>query len=179
MLRCALCQDALCTKACGKPDPAGLLRSVWFDDEKTAAARLPVHNPCAAYSAPCETACVRPRQVPVRDLITRLHEEVRPQLEIPLPEDETRLRTELCGVALENPFLLSSSVVASTFDMCERAFEAGWQASPSRPSVPSTSTRPRPASPPSLERTAASSASRTSSSSPTTAWRRTWRPSAA
>jgi dihydropyrimidine dehydrogenase (NAD+) subunit PreA len=27
---------------------------------------------------------------------------------------------------LENPFLLSSSVVASTYDMCARAFEAGW-----------------------------------------------------
>ena len=26
----------------------------------------------------------------------------------------------------ENPFLLSSSVVASTYDMCARAFEAGW-----------------------------------------------------
>ena len=31
-----------------------------------------------------------------------------------------------CGVPLENPFLLSFSVVASTYDMCARAFEAGW-----------------------------------------------------
>jgi len=29
-------------------------------------------------------------------------------------------------VPLENPFLLSSSVVGSTYDMCARAFEAGW-----------------------------------------------------
>ena len=27
---------------------------------------------------------------------------------------------------LENPFLLSSSVVGSTYDMCRRAFEEGW-----------------------------------------------------
>ena len=33
---------------------------------------------------------------------------------------------DLCGIPLENPFLLSSSVVASTYDMCARAFEAGW-----------------------------------------------------
>jgi dihydropyrimidine dehydrogenase (NAD+) subunit PreA len=32
----------------------------------------------------------------------------------------------MCGVPLENPFLLSSSVVGSTYDMCARAFEAGW-----------------------------------------------------
>ena len=43
-----------------------------------------------------------------------------------LLEDETALETDICGVRLENPFLLSSSVVASTYDMCARAFEAGW-----------------------------------------------------
>ena len=41
MLKCALCQDAPCTAACKRFDPAGLLRSIWFDNEKCAAARLP------------------------------------------------------------------------------------------------------------------------------------------
>ena len=126
MLRCVLCQDALCSKAFGKLDPAGLLRSIWFDNEKPAAARLSGPNPCVTCSAPCEDACVRSHQVPIRDLITRLHEDIRPQLEIPEPDNYERLRTELCGVPLENPFLLSSSVVASTYEMCARAFEAGW-----------------------------------------------------
>lgn len=126
MLRCALCADAPCSAACAKLDPAGLLRSIWFDDEKAAAARVTDSNPCIDCPAPCEAACVRPHQVPIRELITRLHADVRPQLDIPLPEDEGRLQTELCGVTLENPFLLSSSVVASTYDMCSRAFEAGW-----------------------------------------------------
>ena len=58
--------------------------------------------------------------------MTRLHDEVKPALEIPVPDREDRLRTSICGVELENPFLLSSSVVASTYDMCARAFEAGW-----------------------------------------------------
>ena len=126
MLKCALCADAPCTKACGKLDTASLLRSIWFDDEKAAASRCPAANPCQDCPAPCESACVRPHQVPIRELMTRLHDEIKPELEIPLPEDENRLRTELCGIPLENPFLLSSSVVASTYDMCARAFEAGW-----------------------------------------------------
>ena len=126
MLKCALCADAPCTAACGKLDCAAMLRSIWFDDEKAAASRFPAENPCADCSAPCETACVRAHEVPIRRLMTRLHDEVKPELEIPLPEDESRLRTELCGLPLENPFLLSSSVVASTYDMCARAFEAGW-----------------------------------------------------
>ena len=126
MIRCALCENAPCSKACENLDPAALLRSVWFDNEKGAAACLPAENLCAACSAPCEKACVRPGEVPIRQLIVRLREEVCPELEIPMPKEETLLRTSFCGIPLENPFLLSSSVVASTYEMCARAFEAGW-----------------------------------------------------
>ena len=126
MIRCALCQDAPCTAACGKLDIASHLRSIWFDNEKAAASRFPEANPCPGCPAPCETACVRPGEVPIRALMVRLHDEVKPALELPAPTGDERLRTELCGVPLENPFLLSSSVVGSTYDMCARAFEAGW-----------------------------------------------------
>ena len=126
MLRCTLCQNAPCSSVCKKIDCASMLRSIWFDNEKTAASRLPAENPCVGCPAPCEAACVRAHEVPIRELITRLHDEVKPELEISPPEDENRLRAELCGIPLENPFLLSSSVVASTYDMCARAFDAGW-----------------------------------------------------
>ena len=126
MIRCALCQDAPCGKACGALKLPGLLRSIWFENEQTAAAELPAQNPCIGCDAPCEQACVRPGQVPIWDLVARLYDEVKPETETAPPEDEERLRCELCGVPLENPFLLSSSVVASTYDMCARAFEAGW-----------------------------------------------------
>ncbi|MCR5718570.1 MAG: NAD-dependent dihydropyrimidine dehydrogenase subunit PreA, partial [Oscillospiraceae bacterium] len=126
MLGCVLCGNAPCTNVCPHLDPAALLRSVWFENENTAAGKLPDQNPCIHCSAPCESACVRPNKVGIRRLLTTLHENVKPRLETPLPSDEERLRTDLCGVPLENPFLLSSSVVASTYDMCARAFEAGW-----------------------------------------------------
>ena len=126
MLRCALCSDAPCSKACGKLDVAAMLLSIWFDNEKAAASRFPAQSPCAGCLAPCEENCVRSHEVPIQALMTRLHDEVKPELEVSLPENEECLRTELCGVPLENPFLLSSSVVASTYDMCARAFEAGW-----------------------------------------------------
>ncbi len=126
MIRCVLCADAPCDAACERMKPAALLRSVWFQNEQSAAQRLPEKNPCLVCRAPCERACVRPAEVPVRDIINRLYYQVKPECETPLPEDESRLRCDLCGIPLENPFLLSSSVVASNYDMCAKAFEAGW-----------------------------------------------------
>ncbi|MBQ3650862.1 MAG: NAD-dependent dihydropyrimidine dehydrogenase subunit PreA, partial [Clostridia bacterium] len=90
------------------------------------AARLPERLPCVSCSAHCESACVRPREVPIWKLMMRLHGRVKPELEVDLPQGDDLLKTDLCGIPLESPFLLSSSVVASTYDMCARAFEAGW-----------------------------------------------------
>ena len=126
MIRCVLCGQAPCNEACGKMNPASLLQSIWFRNEQTAAQRLPDENPCLTCAAPCEQNCVRPGEVPVRDLVNRLYYQVKPQCETPAPDNEERLKCDLCGIPLENPFLLSSSVVASTYDMCARAFEAGW-----------------------------------------------------
>ena len=126
MQRCALCVSPPCDAACGRLEPARLLRSVWFGNEQGAAWRLPPENPCIICPAPCERACVRAGEVPIRDLMNRLYYQVKPDCETPPPADEARLACELCGIPLENPFLLSSSVVASTYDMCARAFEAGW-----------------------------------------------------
>lgn len=126
MIRCALCYDAPCNKVCGKADPAKLLRSIWFDNEAGAAASLPDDLPCVNCDAPCERACVRAGEVPIRKLMNRLNTEVKPVLEDIGEEDDSILRTTFCGKPIESPFLLSSSVVGSTYDKCARAFEAGW-----------------------------------------------------
>ena len=126
MISCVLCEDAPCSIACEYFNPGDMLRSIWFDDQDVAALKLPEGNICANCSASCEKECISKRKVPIRELMRRLCEEVRPEAEIPIPEDENRLECDICGVPLENPFLLSSSVVASTYDMCARAFEVGW-----------------------------------------------------
>ncbi|MCR5776798.1 MAG: NAD-dependent dihydropyrimidine dehydrogenase subunit PreA [Lachnospiraceae bacterium] len=126
MLACALCMDAPCSSVCPSVDPAKALLGIWFDDQDVEAMRLPSKNICAECDAPCEKACVNEGRVPIKHLMNTLYEKARPRAEIPIPDDEDRLKCDLCGVPLENPFLLSSSVVASTYDMCARAFEAGW-----------------------------------------------------
>ena len=86
MIRCTLCLNPPCDDACKKMNPGSLLRSVWFRNEQTAALRLPPENPCPGCSAPCEAACVRAGEVPIRKLTERLYNEVRPECETPLPE---------------------------------------------------------------------------------------------
>ena len=127
MLACILCRDAPCDAVCyHQQRPSELLRSIWFDNEDGAALRLYEDNPCAVCDAPCEGACVKSGQVPVRDLLTRLAEEVRPAVVREDLSGGVDLTTDICGVPVESPFLLSSSVVASNYDMCARAFETGW-----------------------------------------------------
>ena len=126
MVRCALCHDTPCDAACPELKPSALLRSIWFENEQSAASGLPTDNPCAACRGMCEENCLRSGEVKIRDLIGRLYGQVKPELESGVSADESRLQCDLCGIPLENPFLLSSSVVASSYDMCARAFEAGW-----------------------------------------------------
>ena len=126
IISCTLCNDAPCSSACPASIPYKALLGIWFDNEDVAALRLPENNACSGCDAPCENACINAGKVPVKDIVTKLYEKVRPEAEITIPENEDRLKCDICGVPLENPFMLSSSVVASTYDMCARAFEAGW-----------------------------------------------------
>ncbi len=118
--QCLLCHDAACTRACGRLDPARMLRRLYFDNEAGALNALAEDNPCRECAGKCETAC--PLHLPIRDIITSLKPQSGGKKEV----DYSCLKTDFCGFELENPFLLSSSVVASTYEMCARAFEAGW-----------------------------------------------------
>ena len=115
---CLLCHDAKCTKACGVLDPAKVLRSLYFDNENVVKNNL-IHEPCVNCDARCEKDC--PKHVSIQKILLNLEPITNPQ-EI----NYDVLKTDFCGIPLENPFLLSSSCVSSTYDMCARAFEAGW-----------------------------------------------------
>ncbi len=124
--RCLLCDHAACTQACPAGlDPARILRALRFENPVGAAANLENHFPCAECSASCEGACVQTSNpIHIKRVLTALSEGRRTWDDIPAsPVD---LSCDFLGVHLENPFLLSSSVVASTYEKIARAFEMGW-----------------------------------------------------
>ena len=124
--KCLLCQDPACTKACPqKADVGAIIQSLFFKNFLGATKKLTCD--CTYCNAPCEKVCVtgiKKEPVAIRELMLGVKSEA-PSLPAHVIED-VDLSSDICGVPLENPFLLSSSVVASTYDMCKRAFEAGW-----------------------------------------------------
>lgn len=121
--QCLLCHEAPCTKVCDAMDPARILRALRFDNAQGAAGFLPEEDSCASCTAKCREVC--PADVKIADILEDLREDAAHMEEAPNYE-AVDLSCEICGVPLENPFLLSSSVVASNYEMCARAFEMGW-----------------------------------------------------
>ena len=125
--RCLLCHDPQCTAACPQKAPVGdILRSLYLENYIGADRKLG-DTDCTYCNAPCMDACVLAETGgPVK--IRRVNMELREEHEhLPAAKlGAVDLSADICGVRLENPFLLSSSVVSSTYDMCKRAFEAGW-----------------------------------------------------
>lgn len=122
--RCMLCSDAPCTAACTNSfDPARFVRAVRFENEAVGAGYIEAAK-CAGCSGECENACLHYESpVKIREMAEASLEAAAPIK----PEELTAdLSMEFCGVKCENPFFLSSSVVASGYEMCANALKAGW-----------------------------------------------------
>lgn len=124
--RCLLCYQPACTDACPHQIPVGdILRSLYFGNYAGALKKLDSSH-CVYCNAPCEKSCVLGREISVAIRNTFMEAE-KNRDSLPVHSiDDVDLTTDICGVKLENPLLLSSSVVASSYDMCARAFRAGW-----------------------------------------------------
>ena len=118
--RCLLCQDAPCTKACGKGDPARAVRAIRFDN--AAFARKWLDGCTEDDLARAEGACIH------YDFPIRLRE-IAKALPEPAPSSaagQPSLAIDFCGIRCEHPFFLASSAVCTNYEMVARAFEAGW-----------------------------------------------------
>ena len=114
--QCLLCWDAPCTNACTEgADPAAMVRSIRFENI-SGAAKAMANADCSTCTKACETACMK--KMPLTEMASLLPEGISQK-----PAD---LSISFCGVSCINPFFLSSSVVASNYEMCARALEQGW-----------------------------------------------------
>lgn len=102
--KCMLCHDAPCGD-----DVSRIIRACRFDNN--LGARYIIGD-CKVGDCPYGVDVSK-----IMDGV--LEEELVSDIDVDITSD-------LCGINLENPFLLSSSVVSSSYDMCARAFDMGW-----------------------------------------------------
>ena len=120
-VRCLLCEDAPCTKACGKGDVARAIRAIRFDNEKNAWRWVAGCTDDDLLRA--EQACIHYDQpIRIKELLT----DCASAKEQTVDATQQSLGITFCGIACENPFFLASSAVCTNYDMVARAFEAGW-----------------------------------------------------
>jgi len=121
VVRCLLCEDAPCTKACGKGDVARAIRAIRFDNEKNAWRWVAGCTDDDLLRA--EQACIHyDRPIRIRELLT----DCTSAKEQTVDATQQSLGITFCGIDCENPFFLASSAVCTNYDMVARAFEAGW-----------------------------------------------------
>lgn len=118
-IRCLLCHDAPCTKAClHNSDPARGIRALRFENEHCAGLFLN-SDMCTDCVAPCQESCIHPDfPVRIKQIAGTIPAKQMPQL--------PSLEITFCGIRCENPFFLGSSIVASNYDMIAKAFRMGW-----------------------------------------------------
>lgn len=129
--RCLLCKEAPCTSACPKQlEPGRRIRSLYFNNTFSACSGIG-NDVCAGCDAPCESSCVLSKPeygsaIRIREIMAEA-ERIAGLRNDPEPRPfEPDLSLDICGIKIENPFLLSSSVVSRNYDMISKAFDLGW-----------------------------------------------------
>ena len=128
--RCLLCQDAPCTKACKRGDPARAIRAIRFDNHKPALQWV---KDCSdADLERAEQACIHYNwHIRIKEMMKAVHKD-DVDIEWEMGDGQWRmvnapsLEIDFCGIRCENPFFLASSAVCTNYEMVARAFDAGW-----------------------------------------------------
>lgn len=124
---CLLCYNAPCTARCPHGvDPAKVIRSLRFDNLNGAAELIGDAELCkGCHEKSCSKACLKGKM----DRPVRIPQLMKYAGSLEKKDRKPRkvdLGIIFCGIPCENPFFLSSSVVASNYEMVAKAFDMGW-----------------------------------------------------
>ena len=132
---CLLCKNTPCSRACPDGIKCGdIIRSLRFDNTAGARSKVLENTACAACtSVSCMNNCTKKKishPVPIQEIICTLQQMDKTDTALQYFSgtecSSQTLEVTFCGVRCENPFFLSSSVVASNYEMIAKSFDEGW-----------------------------------------------------
>ena len=118
--KCALCYDAPCSKMYKKINPERIIRAIKFDNIKGAYNLIKDKKECMKLNEKCKRRC--PLDININYILEYVSNMNCKNYDLA----DIDISSEICGVRIENPFLLSSSIIGSKYEMCKRALEQGW-----------------------------------------------------
>ena len=118
--KCVCCYDAPCSKIYKNVNPERIIRAIKFDNKKGARILINDEETFLEKDETCNEKC--PLNINIDKILKKIIKETNKVDNV----EEIDISTEICGVKLENPFILSSSIITSRYEMCKRAFELGW-----------------------------------------------------
>lgn len=118
--KCANCYNAPCQKMYKNINPERIIRAVKLDNAKGARTLISDEQKCFEREESCSEKC--PLNVDIDGILKYILNQSKKYDGL----EDIDISTDICGIKLENPFILSSSIVGSRYDMCKRAFELGW-----------------------------------------------------
>lgn len=123
---CLLCKNMPCSSACTQGiDCGSIISSLRFENYAGALAKNGLNTCCAdCGTKECVAACTKGKlyaPVPIPEILTALGNGKKSN-----DIKNISLAVDFLGVKCENPFFLSSSVVASDYEMISKAFTEGW-----------------------------------------------------
>jgi len=101
-------------------NPERIIRAIRFDNIKGAYSLIEDKNKCMELNENSKEKC--PMNVDINSILGNL-------IKMNYKNDKIShidISSEICGIKIENPFILSSSVVGSKYEMCKRALKQGW-----------------------------------------------------
>lgn len=119
---CLLCHNAPCSNINKKFDIARIIRALRFLNYDYAFDMLN-DNYDKSILKEAERLC--PNHINITKIFDELNNN-KNNLEGTKGYEDVDISLDICGAKIENPFILSSSVVASNYEMCKNAFDIGF-----------------------------------------------------
>lgn len=119
--KCLFCYEAPCKTACDKNNVSRLMQALYLNNVGYFCEEI--NDTCLNCDGRCNKECIA--DVNILEVFKGVIK-VKETYYKKMPYKDIDISSDICGVEIENPFILSSSVVGSNYEMISKAFELGW-----------------------------------------------------